>query len=98
MVEGIAEIQWKKDATKKVFDEIKENHAYAESSGISWVQENHLLVTGLGPLQPGHVRGVSSYIGRKHAWPQFADLYRKRKRIRLVDLQRIMDELRVEVA
>ncbi|XP_040376952.1 uncharacterized protein LOC102718982 isoform X2 [Oryza brachyantha] len=99
VVDGVAQIRWSKRATKKVSEDIKEKYASAKSSGVSWVRENDLLTACLGPEQPGCVRGVSSYRGWKHAWPEFANLYKKRRRIISDDeLVAIKNELKVEVA
>ena len=40
---------------------------------------------------------MSSYKGWKHGWPQFSSMYRKRKRIASVDVEKIKAELRAEV-
>lgn len=57
-----------------------------------------MLTSCLGPEQLGRVRGVSSYRGWKHAWPQFADLYRKRRRpCSDDDMQAMKSQLRVEI-
>ena len=78
-------------------EQIIEKQQHAESSGISWVREQDVLTSCLGPEQPGRVHGVSSYKGWKHAWPQFSSMYRKRKRIASVDVEKIKAELRAEV-
>ena len=56
-----------------------------------------MLTQYLGPEQPGHVRGVSSYNGWKEAWPGHLGMYRMRRKISSADLQTIKDELRAEV-
>ena len=61
--EGVATIEWKTEATKILSEEIKEKQANAESSCLTWIRENDVLTQYLGPEQPGHVRGVSSYNG-----------------------------------
>ena len=61
--EGVATIEWKTDATRRLSEEIKEKYANAESSGITWIRENDVLIQCLGPEQPRRVRGVSSYNG-----------------------------------
>ena len=77
--------------------QIIEKQQHAESSGISWVREQDVLTSYLGPEQPGRVRGVSSYKGWKHAWPQFSSMYKKRKRTASVDVDKIKAELRAEL-
>ncbi|RLM49020.1 hypothetical protein C2845_PMPSC055709 [Panicum miliaceum] len=76
---------------------IKDKHEASQSSGTTWVRENDLLTSCLGPEQPGRVRGMSSYNGWKHAWPEFSGMYRKRKRTGSVDVEAIKSELRAEV-
>ena len=95
--EGVATIEWKTEATKRLSEEIKEKQAHAKSSGLTWIRENDVLTQCLGPEQPGRVRGVSSYNGWKEAWPRHLGMYRKRRKISSADLQTIKDELRAEV-
>ena len=95
--EGTTWIRWNKESTKRVAEQIIENQQHAASSGISWVREQDVLTSCLGPEQPGRVRGVSSYKGWKHAWPQFSSMYRKRKRTASVDVEKIKAQLRAEV-
>ena len=56
-----------------------------------------MLTQCLGPEEPGHIRGVSSYNGWKEAWSGHLGMYRKRRKISSADLQTIKDELRAEV-
>ncbi|TVU00972.1 hypothetical protein EJB05_53584, partial [Eragrostis curvula] len=98
VADGVATIKWKQESTEKVSEEMKEKNSNAESSGISWVREKDLLANVLGPEQPGRVRGLSSTMGWKHAWPEFSHMYRKRRRTgSVLDVQAIKDELREEV-
>ncbi|CAL4906881.1 unnamed protein product [Urochloa decumbens] len=95
--EGKAQIKWKKDRTASVSKEMKEKQAQAETLGINFERENDLLTACLGPEQPGRVRGVSSSMGWKYAWPECSGMYRKRKRNSLVDMEAIKDQIRAEV-
>jgi hypothetical protein len=61
--EDKAKIMWSQDSIEKISKDIKEKQSAAESSGITWARENDVLAACLGPEQPGHVRGVSSYTG-----------------------------------
>ena len=61
--EGATHIKWKTEDTERLSKEIQEKQAHAESSGITSTRENDVLTQYLGPEQPGHVRGVSSYNG-----------------------------------
>jgi len=54
--EGVAYIEWKTEATKRLSEEIKEKQPHAESLGLTCIKENDVL-------------GVSSYNGWKEAWP-----------------------------
>jgi len=95
--DGTAHIKWKKESTQQVPQEVKKKNENALSSGMTWERENDLLSACLGPEQPGRVRGVSSYNGWKHAWPESSGVSRKRKRASLVDVDKIKAELRAEV-
>jgi hypothetical protein len=94
--EDKAEIIWSRDAIEKISKDMKEKQSTAESSGITWVRENDVLAACLGPEQPGRVRGVSSYTGWKHGWPECSGMYRKRKRSD-VDVEAITAQVRQEV-
>ena len=91
-----ADIIWSQEATEKISEQIKEKQSAAESSGITWVMEKDVLTACLGPEQPGRVRGVSSYTGWKHAWPECSSMYRKRKRTD-VDVEAIAAQVREDV-
>ena len=66
-LEGVATIEWKTDATRRLLEEIKEKQANTESSGLTWIRENDVLTQCLGPEKLGRVRGVSNYNGWKEA-------------------------------
>ena len=51
----------------------------------------------MGPEPPGRVRGVSSSIGWKCAWPEFSDMYRKRRRTEPGKLQEMKEEIKAQV-
>ena len=95
-LEGVATIEWKTDATRRLLEEIKEKQANAESSGLTWIRENDVLTQCLGPEQPGRVRGVSSYNGWKEAWPEHSDMYRKRRKISSADLLAMKETMKEE--
>ncbi|CAN6362508.1 unnamed protein product [Urochloa humidicola] len=95
--EGTAQIKWQKEETQSISKEMQQKHADAQSAGIVWEREKDLLTSILGPEQPGRVRGVSSSMGWKYAWPECSGMYRKRKRNNSVDVEAIKAELRAEV-
>jgi hypothetical protein len=46
------------------------------------------------------VRGVSSYLGWKYAWPQNVEMYRKRKRTKTdtsIDMEKIKEQIKQEL-
>jgi hypothetical protein len=52
------------------------------------------------PEQHDRVCGVSSYQGRKYAWPQHVEMYRKRKRMKTdtsVDTEKIKEQIKKEL-
>jgi hypothetical protein len=89
-----------KEAEKLAAD-IKEKFACAESSGMAGQREYDVLSQCLGrPVQHGRVCGVSSYWGWKYAWPQYVDMYRKRKRTKTdtsVDTEKIKEQIKQEL-
>ena len=95
--EGVATIAWKTDATRRLSEEIKEKYANAESSGITWIRENDVLIQCLVPDQPGCVRGVSSYNGWKEEWPEHSDMYMKRRKISSADLLAMKETMKEEL-
>ena len=97
ILEGVATIEWKTDATRRLSEEIKEKQANAESSGLTWIRENDVLTQCLGPEQPGRVQGVSSYNGWKEAWPELSDMYRKRRKISSTDLLAMKETMKEEL-
>jgi hypothetical protein len=82
---------------KKISEDIKEKQSAAEASGVTWVRENDVLTTCLGPEQLGRVRTVSGYTGWKHGCPGSSGIYRKRKRSGAVDVEAIAAQVRQEV-
>jgi hypothetical protein len=89
-----------KEAEKLAAD-IKEKIACAESSGMAGQREYDVLSQCLGrPEQHGRVRGVSSYLGWKNAWPQHIEMYRKKKRTKTdtsVDTEKIKEQIKQEL-
>ena len=96
-LEGVATIEWKTDASRRLLEEIKEKQANAESSGLTWIRENDVLTQCLGPEQPGRVRGVSNYNGWKEAWPEHSDMYRKTRKISSADLLAMKETMKEEL-
>jgi hypothetical protein len=94
--EGTAEIRWLTETTERVSQQIVEREADLQASRITLVRERDMLTEVLGQLeQTGHVRGVSSYFGRKY-WPDCTSMYRKRKRSN-VDMEAIKEEVRSQL-
>jgi hypothetical protein len=89
-----------KEAEKLVAD-INEKIACVETSGMAGQREYDVLSQCLGrPEQHGRVRGVSSYHGWKHAWPQHVEMYRKKKRMKTdtsVDTEKIKEQIKQEL-
>jgi hypothetical protein len=84
------------ETTKRVSEQIVEREADLQASRITLVRERDMLTEVLGQLeQTGHVRGVSSYFGRKY-WPDCTSMYRKRKRSN-VDMEAIKEEVRSQL-
>jgi hypothetical protein len=66
----VAVIVFNNKEVEKLATDIKEKIACAESSGMARQMEYDVLSQCLGrPEQPSRLRGVSSYQGRKYAWP-----------------------------
>jgi hypothetical protein len=74
----VAVIVFNSKEAEKLAADIKEMVACAKSSGMAGQREYDVLSQCLGrPKQHGRVRGVSSYQGRKDAWTQHVEMYRK---------------------
>jgi DNA-directed RNA polymerase subunit N (RpoN/RPB10) len=86
---------------EKLFVDIKEKIACAESSGMAGRREYDVLSQCLGrPEQHCRVCGVSSYQGWKYAWPQHVEMYRKKKRTKTdtsVDMEKIKEQIKQEL-
>lgn len=79
--EGSAVIAWSNDTTKEVSQNIKRKHDEScQGSGTTWIRENDILSECLGPEHPGRVRGVSSTMSWKYGFPEYASMYKKRRR------------------
>jgi DNA-directed RNA polymerase subunit N (RpoN/RPB10) len=96
----VAVIVFNNKEVEKLAADIKEKIACAESSGMAGQREYDVLSQCLGRHeQPGRVRGVSSYCGRKYAWLQHVEMYRKRKRTKTdtsVDMEKVKEQIKQE--
>ncbi|KAG0520251.1 hypothetical protein BDA96_08G057800, partial [Sorghum bicolor] len=93
---GKAEIIWIGGGTKEVAEKVKQKFTYSQSHEVKYVRENDILSECLGPEHTGRVRGISSYKGWKHGFPESIDMYKKRKRA-AVDYDALKAAIRVEI-
>ncbi|KAL6650311.1 hypothetical protein ACP70R_009236 [Stipagrostis hirtigluma subsp. patula] len=92
------EISFNSNEIQQVSHKVLEKVSESSEGSVTGVREHDILTEALGnPEHRGRVRGVSSDSGWR-SWPECEDMYRKRKKSRVVDVEMFEETLEQRLA